>query len=206
MNFDLYTTVSDPLRNYADLVVMRQIKFYLNYLSGRSFDGCELDQVSVKNLLENEFNYDSLVDYLNEKILNRAKIFRRFSKLFIAYILKERPSPVLDAIVVDIGYKPYTRGRRNISGIFEPSTSLTLTLFIPSLNVDIEWRKEDNPEVKTVKFNQSESSLICEINSKSYDNGLVVKAFKLFTEVVVNVNVVDSIPIDLKCDIIGVNT
>ena len=74
-----------------------------------------------------------------------------------------------------------------------------MILFVPELNLELEWRKSDNEDIVFHKYDKNKNELY--IDFKIDDSGLKNKYLRTFDAVQVELISVDSIPIDVKCKI-----
>ena len=74
-----------------------------------------------------------------------------------------------------------------------------LVLFVPELNLELEWRKADNEKVVLIKYDKNKNE---HIDYKIDDSGCKNLELRAFDSLQVELNSVDSNPIDVKCKIV----
>jgi hypothetical protein len=79
---------------------------------------------------------------------------------------------------------------------------IIVALFIPEINLELEWKKEDNENIINIRFEKNDNELI--IDYKTENGGIGNKTLKTFDSIKVDLIAQDSIPIDIKC-IINLN-
>ena len=73
-----------------------------------------------------------------------------------------------------------------------------LILFVPDLNLELEWRKSDNEGIVLLKYDKAKNELYIDY---MVDKECKNKYLKCFDALKVELISVDSIPIDIKCKI-----
>ena len=73
-----------------------------------------------------------------------------------------------------------------------------LVLFVPEMNLELEWRKADNEEIVLQKYEKNKNYLYIDfmVNSECKN-----KYLRAFDELSVELNFIDYTPIDVKCRI-----
>ena len=195
LNFDLYTHFTSPIRRYPDMIVHRQLKEIFRCLNG---------EINEKDYKEFEI-YAPLMEQFNEKYNNGKQISQKSNRIFQCLYLRNIPSKYYTALIMDIIYKANNNNKRNntnnnyLLGNDENEDETYLILFVPELNLELEWRKSDNEDIVFHKYDKNKNELY--IDFKIDDSGLKNKYLRTFDAVQVELISVDSIPIDVKCKI-----
>ena len=176
-NFDLFTHYTSPLRNYTDIAVIRQLKQILN-----------------KKVKSND-EIKRYIDYFNQKALNFKMIKENIEKLkHYLYIKNDAQKDKLyNAIIMDSVHRMFQKN----SAVDINSEIVDLILFIPEIDLEIVWKKENNREILLYQYNQMKNEIY--IDYLVDGNGPKSMYLKLFDSIKVKLIYVDSIPIDIKC-------
>lgn len=101
----------------------------------------EIDKNKSENLLQYEkkeiINYEELIDHFNERYYNGKQISQKCQKFFQFIFLKNIPEQIYKGLIVDISNKIPQKNKRNLQQNNFESQTLFISLFIPSLNIEI---------------------------------------------------------------------
>ena len=203
LNLELYTHFSSPIRRYPDMIVHRQLK--------------EIFKLNNKEIDQKDFHkfekYFPFIEHINDRY-NSARLISQKSKRLFQYIyLKTATKKLYTALIMDIISKsnnkkgttnPYTINLMNNYVNIENNTNnneeddFYLILFVPELNLELEWRKPDNEEIVLYKYDKAKNELYIDY---MIDKECKNKYLRCFDALQVELISVDSIPIDIKCKI-----
>ena len=204
LNFDLYTHFTSPIRRYPDIIVHRQLKEIFRFING---------EIKESDFKEFEI-YAPLMEHINEKYNNGKQISQKSIRIFQCLYLRNIPSKFYTALIIDIIYKQNNNKRinNNINNYLNLAGNLSLfgnndenedeiylELFIPELNLELEWRKSDNEDIVFYKYDKNKNELY--IDYKIDDSGPKNRYLRTFDALKIELIFVDSIPIDVKCKI-----
>ena len=176
LNFELYTHFTSPIRRYPDIIVHREIKDILRM---------KKDEIS-KDDFKIFDEYAPYIEHLNEVYNNSKQISQKSERIFQCIYLRNIEPKKYKALIMDINGK--SNKRINVNEI-------TVALFVPEINLELEWKKEDNENIINIKKNENE--LI--IDYKTENGGIGNKTLKTFDSIMVDLISPEAIPIDIKC-------
>ena len=207
LNLDLYTHFTSPIRRYPDFIVHRQLKEIFK------FENKEIDSSDFKKFEK----YVPSIEHINERYNNARLISQKSKRLFQCLYLKNAPKKFYTALVMDIISKNNNKKGVNNLNIGNNSNSygnmgnnanhlnnnneeedFNLVLFVPELNLELEWKKPDNEDIVCCKYDKIKNELYIDY---MIDKECRNKYLKAFDALQVELISVDSIPIDVKCKI-----
>ena len=161
--------------------------------------------------------YNSSIDHINERY-NSARLISQKSKRLFQYIyLKTAPKKLYTALIMDIISKNNTKKGINNSNTNNSSNNfgninnnsnyisnnndeedLYLVLFVPELNLELEWRKPDNEDIIYIKYDKNKNEICIDY---MIDSECKNKDLRAFDALQVELISADTMPIEIKCKI-----
>ena len=178
LNFELYTHFTSPIRRYPDIIVHREIKDILRM---------KKDEIS-KDDFKIFDEYAPYIEHLNEVYNNSKQISQKSERIFQCIYLRNIEPKKYKALIMDINGKSNKRINTN---------EIIVALFVPEINLELEWKKEDNENIINIRFEKNENELI--IDYKTENGGIGNKTLKTFDSIMVDLISPEAIPIDIKC-------
>ena len=182
LNYDLYTHFTSPIRRYPDMIVAyKKFEKYITYM-----------------------------DHINKRYNSARIISLKSKRLFQCLYLKNAPKKIYKALIMDIiATNNNKKGNNNQTNNFlnnwnntnnnNEEDEIKLMLYVPELNLELEWRKKDNKEIVFSQYNKEKNELYLEY--KQVEGGIQNIYLKNFDSLQVELFSADSVPIDAECKI-----
>ena len=156
------------------------------------------------------------MEHINKRYNSARIISHKSKRLFKCLYLKTAPKKLYTALIMDINFvnnnkktnnnnlginylNNWNNNNSNNSNTNSEEDETTLMLYVPELNLELEWKKSDNKEIVFSKADRDKNEYYIEY--KHVENGIQNKSLKNFDSLQVELFSVDSIPIDARCRI-----
>ena len=154
---------------------------------------------------------EDILEKINENFNYSLFLEKKFKRLIMCHIIKNKSSSrILDGIITDIFFKFSTQNskkfsinnqgnlnknnynqRNNLDKNKEKKFAKNLItgeisfikfcIYIGELDVDVEWKKEYNKDIQSIKFDEKNNSFVFKFKQQSAN----VKIFKMFDSVII---------------------
>ena len=148
---------------------------------------------------------------INDRYNSARLISQKSKRLFQILYLKDAPKKLYTALIMDINSKNNNNNKKGLN----PNTvnnnfgntnnnntneeeECNLMMFVPELNLEIEWKKSYNEEIILSDYDRAKNELYI---NYMIDSECKNRYLRTFDALQVELNYIDDVPIDVKCKI-----
>ena len=159
--------------------------------------------------------YSSYMEHINKRYNSARMISLKSKRLFKCLYLKNAPKKKYSALIMDINSINNNNNNKKGNNNNQANNFLSnwndkfnntneedeivVTIFVPELNLELEWRKSDNEGILFFQYDRQKNEIY--LDYKLGNEGIEHRYLKNFDSLQVELFSLDSVPIDAKCKI-----